>query len=349
MATIKTAVKKPREYQEPEVDMSMPVAQAFQTKLTELDMKMSRQMKEVNNTLLALATHMEGLQSPTPMLPPMEEKKWNPRKSDMLLWDKDSKGISWWNHYKGAKIFLVCSGPSLNDLDLSLLDNRGVMTMAMNNSWCMVKPDIWIGFDTPGRFHNQGWMDPSIMKIVPWHRKEHRLNHRVGGEIVDMGIKAQDAPNCWFLSNNTTFNPETWFTEKSANWGGGVKGIEPEGGFRVTMFGALRTLYYLGFQEVYLLGCDWEMPNDMNKGAYAWDELREPIVRDKNNDMYRWIGEVLEKLKPEFDRSGFQIYNCKEDSKLELFPFMSYEEAIQRATVPELEDTHGWYSIPNKQ
>ena len=325
--------------------------QEIANQIVNLDMRLSEEIMTINKTLLAMATHMADQSTPTLEkvdFPKRSGMLWSPEQSDMLLWTKNREGVSWRNHYKGGKIFLICSGPSLNTLDLSLLNNRGVMTMCMNNSWCKFKPDLWIGFDVPGRFHNSGWMDRSVMKIVPWHRRKCELNHRVEGQLVGKGLKAEDAPNCWFLSNNANFNVDTWLSEESANWGGKVEGLKPEGGFRVTMIGALRTLYYLGFQEVYLLGCDFEMPMDMDKEAYAFEEHRAKNVRDKNNDMYRWIQEVFEKLKPSFARSGFQIYNCNPNSKLKSFPFMDYREALQRSVIPEFDDTRGWYGVDNK-
>lgn len=327
----------------------------FKKALVNTNMKMDERFNQINETILSLAQHIQNIQTPTPQLieePAIQEepkKAWNPQPSNMLLWDKNENGISWDNHYKGSKIFLVCSGPSLNNLDLSLMDNRGVMSMAMNNSWIKFKPDFWIGFDSPGRFHDGGWMDPSIMKIVPWHRRLEPLSNRVGGELEPSDLNPTDAPNCWFLSNTATFDENTWFTEKHANWGGAVEGLKPEGGFRVSMIGALRTLYYLGFQEVYLLGCDWEMPLNMGKEAYAWEENRAQQVREKNNDMYNWIEGVLKKLQPGFEKANFQVYNCNKHSKLSLFPFIEYEDAIERCVFPELEETRGWYDVPNEE
>ena len=311
--------------------------------LASLENRVNKQFQSINETLLALATHIQNQEIVEPSIVQEELREWNPRKSSMYLWDKDQNGISWENRYKGGKVFLVCGGPSLNDLDLSLMDNRGVMSMCINNSWSLVKPDFWIGFDSPGRFYDGGWMDPSIIKFVPWQNREQNLNHREGDDITDLKINTMDAPNCWFLSNNTTFNPETWFTEKSANWGGPIKGVEPEGGFRVTMFGALRLLYYLGFQEVYLLGCDWEMNPNMEYEPYAWEEDRSKDIRVKNNNMYKWMEGGLKLLQPGFDEANFQIYNCNPHSKLSLFPHVSYEDAIERSTFPEIRGTRGWY------
>jgi len=332
--------------------------------LVNMELKFEERIENINHTMLSIATHLEELSKRPPVIERIEKvitevsvpqkvevstSDWNPQKSSMLLWDKDQNGISWDNRYKGGKIFLVCGGPSLNDLDLSLIDNRGVMSMCMNNSWCKVKPDFWIGFDVPGRFHTNGWMDPSIIKLVPWHQRLFKINHRVGEVIVDKEIDTTELPNCWYLSNTTTFDLDTWFTERNCNWGGEVKGLEPEGGFRITMVGALRMLYYLGFQEVYLIGCDWEMPLDMTTEAYAWEEDRAKVVREKNNNMYNWVENVFKKLQPGFDEANFRIYNCNKDSKLKLFPFIEYEEAIERCTIPDMKDTRGWYNVPNTE
>lgn len=350
MTKIIEATKEPRPKGAiPDVDLTLPAVRMVREEILNLNMVLSSQITQINKTLLDLATHIQELKSPTPQELPETPNVWQPEHSNMLLWDKDEKGISWMNHYKGSKIFLVCGGPSLNDLDLSLMDTRGVMSMCLNNSWLKVKPDFWMGFDSPGRFHSGGWADPSIMKIVPWQRRTEPLSHRVGDELVPSGLKPIDAPNCWFLSNKAEFNVDTWFTEKHVNWGGSIKGLDPEGGFRVTMVGALRTLYYLGFQEVYLLGCDWEMPMDMDKEAYAWGENRAKIVREKNNYMYTWLEGVFRKLQPGFDKANFQIFNCNKHSKLTLFPFIDYSDAIEKCSLPSLEDTRGWYDVPNEE
>tara|TARA_R100001594_G_scaffold961_2_gene3951 strand:+ start:2244 stop:3341 length:1098 start_codon:yes stop_codon:yes gene_type:complete len=317
--------------------------------MVELDMKFTDQIREVNNTLLSIATHLQGLQEPQPEPEPEPSKQWMPEHSNMLLWDKDENGISWNNHYKGSKIFLVCGGPSLNDTDLSLLDTRGVMSMSLNNSWIKAKPDLWIGFDAPGRFDDGGWRDPSIMKIVPWQWRNSPLNAWKDNKLQDTGLTPKDMPNCWFLSNTTNFDLNTWFTSKEVSYGGKVPGLEPEGGFHVTMIGALRVLYYLGFQEVYLLGCDWEMNSDMGKEPYAWEENRNKNLREKNNDMYRWVEGVFKTLQPGFDRANFQIYNCNRNSKLTSFPFIQYEDAIERCSVSMNSRTRGWYDMPNDQ
>tara|TARA_R100000458_G_C8272939_1_gene247771 strand:- start:1967 stop:3004 length:1038 start_codon:yes stop_codon:yes gene_type:complete len=304
---------------------------------------LEQSINDINQTMLSLAVHVQNMGTPTPV---EDLKPWNPKYSNMFLWNKEENGVSWWNHYKGAKVFLLCGGPSLNGLDLSLLNNSGVITMGLNNSWFKFTPDMWIGFDIPGRFHMEGWMNPAVMKIVPWHRKDENLYDRSeSGELEETDLTPVDAPNCWFLSNNVDFDEDNWHSENSVNWGGSVEGLKPESGYRVTILGALRTLYYLGFQEVYLLGCDWSMDS---KEAYAWDEPRNEEFKKLNTEMYPWIEKVLEKLQPGFEESGFRIYNCNPQSKLKLYPYLPYEEAINRATIPDMIDTSGWYDVTKK-
>jgi len=300
--------------------------------------------RSTEKTLLSLAEHLQNLQGGVPSkveTPTPRITEWTHLEPRMLIWDRYENGISWENLYKGSKVFLICSGPSLTDMNLSLLNQRGVITMGMNNSWCTYKPDMWVGFDTPGRFHYEGWMDPSILKLVPWHNRELRLRKWEEEELVDAKVGPLDVPNCWYVSNNTKLDLDNWLTEASCNWGGTLPGERR--GFRSTFLGALRLLYYLGFQEVYLLGVDWEMPTDMEKEAYAFEENRAPKVRETNNKMFAWMSRILEILRPQFDKSGFKIFNCNPNSKLTIYPFVPFERAVENCTTPELEGTRTWY------
>tara|TARA_R100000655_G_C2980006_1_gene191646 strand:- start:273 stop:1283 length:1011 start_codon:yes stop_codon:yes gene_type:complete len=329
---IREAKRVEREYKGPEVDMTLPMAELFQTKINTLNSQFTAEIKEINETLLSLATHVQNINT--------KEKT---QLTEMLIWDENEIGISWKDKYKGSSIFLVCSGPSLNDLDLSLLDNRGVMTMAINNSWSKVKPNFWMGFDTPKRFHTNGWLDPSIIKFVPWQHKDVELRHRVGGQIVDIGKTSKDVPNCWYVSNNTTFDADKWFTEPTLNWGGRIPSLDGTG-YRATMIGALRMLHYLGFKDVYLIGCDW----NMDSNAYAWEENRTNLEINSNNRMYEWMEKVLTLLEPGFKESDFNIYNCTPHSKLSLYPHVPYEKAIASCTISDMENLRGWYQAENK-
>ena len=48
--------------------------------------------------------------------------------------------ISLTNLYQGRAAFLICGGPSLANHDLGKLQQRGVLTMAVNNAAAVVRP-----------------------------------------------------------------------------------------------------------------------------------------------------------------------------------------------------------------
>ena len=77
------------------------------------------------------------------------------------------ESVSLSGFYRGRSAFLMLSGPSLKQIDLSLLDARGIVTMAVNNAWSVRRPTLWTCVDDPGRFIDVGWKDPGILKFVP--------------------------------------------------------------------------------------------------------------------------------------------------------------------------------------
>ena len=50
------------------------------------------------------------------------------------------------------------------------------------------------------------------------------------------------------------------------------------------------------------------------------------------NTYKKMIEVYFPKLKPYFDSFGYEVYNCNQKSRLQVFPHLPYEEAIKRAT-----------------
>ncbi|MFN5959805.1 MAG: hypothetical protein ACK462_17910, partial [Planctomyces sp.] len=53
------------------------------------------------------------------------------------------ESVSLSGFYRGRSAFLILSGPSLTQLDLSALNKRGIVTMAVNNAWAVHRPTLW--------------------------------------------------------------------------------------------------------------------------------------------------------------------------------------------------------------
>lgn len=255
------------------------------------------------------------------------------------------------NIQRDGSCFIVLSGPSLAELDLSLLRRRGVFTLAVNNAATVVRPNAWTLVDPPGKFHEAIWRDPFVMKFVPrrWHSKPLRTRTE-GGTFALMKrgnelLKVSDMPNVVGIERNAYFDPEAWLSEPSINWGNSGKYVKRNGQPKClsVLFCALKLAYALGFRVVYLLGCDFNMSEER---PYAFGEVKDAGAVRSNNHSYAVMEGMLAQLRPHFDSAGYHVFNCNPRSALTVFDHVAYREAIECATahVPQDPlDAKGWY------
>lgn len=249
------------------------------------------------------------------------------------------------NLFLGGHVFLVLGGPSLRELDLSPLHDRGVVSFAVNNVAAWLRPTIWTYGDTTGKFHDVIWHDPGIMKLVPLPKLDNPIRtKRPDGRFELTGVVPRGLPNVFGVKRNSTFDPPTWLTENTINWGNGKKAAAKNGHTRVlsTMLQAVRLCYYLGFRYVYLLGADFRM----NPGRlYAFDESKHDGAVRSNNNAYLQLETLFRLLRPRFDAAGFRVFNCNARSGLTAFDHLPYNAALEaaRSAMPAAIDTVGWY------
>ena len=63
--------------------------------------------------------------------------------------------------------FLVCGGPSLNELDLEQLRGRGVMSLGVNNAAAYAPCTAFTFGDGHEKFHHALYMDSQVWCFVP--------------------------------------------------------------------------------------------------------------------------------------------------------------------------------------
>jgi hypothetical protein len=235
----------------------------------------------------------------------------------------DGSTVDLINIYRGQSAFLLLNGSSLNNLDLSLLDSPGVITMGVNNGAHLFRPTLWSCVDDPYRFMPSIWLDPKITKIVPQAHFSKPLldidNNKLSSTLV------ANCPNVYGFRRNEKFNHEVFLTEPTINWGnhGSL------GGGRSVMLSSIRVLHLLGFRTIYLGGCDFYMDPDHK---YFFEENRDNGAINSNMNSYKIMMRYFDKLAPVFKAAGLSVYNLNRDSKLTAFPFMDYEEAVVRST-----------------
>jgi glycosyltransferase involved in cell wall biosynthesis len=222
--------------------------------------------------------------------------------------------------YAGQSAFLICGGPSLSSMDLSPLRAPGMLTMGVNNSAKVFRPNLWISVDEPDRFLRSIFFDPTVMKFV-------RANHR-GHEIFDSdawawtGKLAKGCPNVHFYPNNDYFDPRLFLNQPTVNWGNSK---DRDSG-RSVMLAAIRILYELGIRNIYLVGADFRMSADY---AYAFDQARAQGAVNNNNNLYRTLNMRFTLLRPIFEKAGLHVINCTPESGLTAFDHLPLAEAVE--------------------
>jgi hypothetical protein len=268
-----------------------------------------------------------------------------PAKSGLRLYTTDFDSVSLSDFYRGRSAFLLLSGPSLNQIDLTQLTKRGIVTMAVNNAWAVHRPTLWTCVDDPGRFIDTGWKDPAILKFVPMAHWDRRLRIQLGdGKMASSAFRVKQMPSVMLYRRNEHFDHQRFLKADTVNWGQDGESSDELGikGKRSVMLAALHLLHYLGLRTVYLIGADFKMAPDKK---YAFDEHRSPQAIRHNNILFESLQKRFVALKPHFDQAKFRVVNCTPDSGLTVFEQMPFADAVAAASAEcsKPVNTAGWY------
>lgn len=237
----------------------------------------------------------------------------------------DAKGqpaYGWENRFRGAHAFLICGGPSLTRHDLSLLNQRGILTAAANNAGVVHRPHLLFTVDEPWKFAPQLFNDPAIAKFVRMRNAKEQLRERNGKGWKLSDRRACDSPNVWYYHDAKGVNPNTFLTEPRTTVGGkGNLG-------KCVMYVALRLLYWMGVRTLYLIGADFKMQKTT---PYAFDEYQGAKLCGFQNEKYALVNQALTECGPHFTTFGYRVFNCTPGSGLTAFPVLDYETAVRQA------------------
>lgn len=268
-----------------------------------------------------------------------------PARNGLRVYTTDFDSVSLCDFYRGRHAFLILAGPSLASHDLTLLQQRGIVTMGVNNSWSVHRPHLWTCVDDPGRFIDTGWKDAGIMKFIPMANWNARLRiQRANGQMAKSAFRVKQMPSVLLYRRGEHFDHRRFLDDDTVCWGNNSATKDSLGikGKRSVMMVALRLLHYLGFRTVYLIGADFKMSPQQR---YAFDENRSAEAIRHNNVLYESLNERFAAMRDYFKRSKFTVYNCTPESGLVAFEHMPYEQAIEKAAAEcsKPVDTKGWY------
>ena len=203
--------------------------------------------------------------------------------------------------FSGCDCFIIGTGPSINDTDMSLLAkkiNFGVNTLFKKG----LKTDFYVVHDgNMWRYNSTEILkQPSTIFLCESAGCKYLLSGNRQNNVIAI-------PQC----------SDDVFSTDLAN---GI-GINAS-----VVIVSLQIAYYLGFSEVYLVGCD-----SANKGHHFHpiDENAKITLRRKV-DTWGRVMRQYELCKAQFEKDGRKIYNSTVGGMLEVFERVPLEEAIKR-------------------
>jgi len=224
------------------------------------------------------------------------------------------------------RIFLIGNGPSLNDTPLDLLKDEE--TMAMNKIDLIYDKTEWrptFYFRIDYNSLDKDWKESVLANLAVCR----------AGFLWDMFRDGypKDHPNHNDLPDGIGYQPNvTWLPrcEKHHYYSGGnsngmTKWHFPDictgvGGMSAMLQLAVR----LGYEEIYLLGCDLGFTDDITKNhfdpSYQFFDPRDVSkAQNKNNE---WLHKVAKECSP------VPIYNASVGGNLDTYPRVDIHEVL---------------------
>jgi hypothetical protein len=208
------------------------------------------------------------------------------------------------NKHKGERLFLIANGPSIKDMDLSGLKNE--YTMCMNR--------FYIYFEKLGFIPNYLLC---VEDLVLEQFSDDFNNLPIENKFVNWRLQ-KTIDKCHYLKEDFAINPffQTDLT-KPTHFGGTVT------------FACLQLAYYLGFQEVIIIGLDHSfkekgIPNKTEVRQYEKDESHfDPNYFPKG---MKWKLPDLDKseigyriARDFYEKNGRKIIDCTINGKCDIF------------------------------
>lgn len=220
------------------------------------------------------------------------------------------------NKYHGKRCFIVCTGPSLRIADLETIRKHGDITFSCNKidklfdrtEW---RPDYYCIADEGYMFNML-----STMNNVP--------------------SKMQFYPTESFLTTRFCTNKTVWLNAiRELREDGDMFSYDIENRintFGTVTFAMLQLAVYMGFKDIYIIGCD---------NSYAKTRMKDGTVIERGGSNYfeggnskktdkvvvdTWIMDMAYSYaRKEADFHDFTIYNATRGGYLEAFPRVDFD------------------------
>lgn len=254
--------------------------------------------------------------------------EYNLKNKGFIKWNQNEiKLLKLKNSHIGESAFIIGNGPSLSIKDLDKLHSKGIFCFAANRinlvfektQW---RPNCYLALDRQIYRNN----DPTVPEVI----KANIELYTFGKEAYEGIPKTLKRDNILFFERKTNsyYSPINEFSNNA------LKYIVD--GFTVT-YAAMQLAYYMGFKNIYLLGCDCNYSRQVNSNGKVIDTGEKTTYFDKRYDpnnanigYVKGMYEAYESAKKFSEGKDFKIYNASRGGKLEIFNRVDIDTLLEQ-------------------
>jgi hypothetical protein len=216
------------------------------------------------------------------------------------------------NKYKGKPLFMVGNGKSLQVTPLEKME----YTMAMNNIALIYDERDWLPsfyWNVTMQIHNDPW----------WYEQACKSIELGIPSFLRAETNLPTLPNVIKIKYVYIFKEDIPYPMWSKN---AAKFIFH---YRMSIYGATQMACYMGFNPIYMVGCDTNFSNDPDEchfsneyeGNFEWTDERI------EHEIY-WQTKAHEAIKNFTSHLGVEVYNATVGGNLEVYPRVNVEDVI---------------------
>jgi hypothetical protein len=227
------------------------------------------------------------------------------------------------NKYKGERCFIIGNGPSLNKVDLELLQNEytfGVNSIFLKSKDIDFKPTFYVVEDSHVMIDNVDEINSYDVSFKFFPKNYRTYIKKADNTIffnMNEGFYRSESPNFCVPRFSTDLEKVVYC------------------GQSVTMIN-LQLAYYMGFSEVYLVGMDFsyvipESAEITEDGILSTEDDPNHFHPDYFGKGKKWHDPHLDRVlnsykmnKLVYEADGRSIYNATVGGELELFPRVDF-------------------------
>ncbi len=216
------------------------------------------------------------------------------------------------NIHKGERCFIIATGPSLTMEDLNILHQREEKTISMNRVYLAFEKTKW----RQEYYIVSDWRcikeNGEEIKRIPIKYKfiaDSYMEFWKG--YIPKGIYRFHAHNVYISGEKVPFSDELIYGTYSK---------------ATVTYDCVQLAVYLGFEEIYLIGVDFDFAVDYKNKK---NHFIETYYNENSETSYFWDRESLEvyrSAREYADAHGIKIYNATRGGKLEIFERRNFDE-----------------------